>query len=402
MARKDGRYILPAVIDPPRICVQIEIPNDLHHIIAFWGHFELLARAYSWGNDEAHTALEVAAVWRDVWDKARENFYGDGCMGCCPDEIEINQRIYNQNNEWISYVFNMMDDRETPQSFAPDAPENFDSNSGDENPAARTSALCDAVRIYVWSMLDAIMALLRDTAEVIEDINEVPIRAPLIGIFAHAITGLSIGALNGLIGDESAVNEVICHMYENLKGNPVNFEAFRDSVQPFSFPLTSNAFQVASIIDNQNGIEENYRAFVVSLNRQYERLSSGGSSDCPCGCSEEIELEDFGGTGCTTTYMGDDVWRFQQNTPDVDGRYRASFRDISLGCLHVEFAPSPYTHQGVGGNNSHGCCGTADYNGWHFGGGFAPAFLRDVIWWTGDPMDTYYKITCVEPEECEE
>jgi hypothetical protein len=63
------QFVLPAVIDPPRICVQIEIPDEPEHIAAFMGSIRNLGSAYNWQNDSAHTAKAVADVWRDVFDK---------------------------------------------------------------------------------------------------------------------------------------------------------------------------------------------------------------------------------------------------------------------------------------------------------------------------------------------
>lgn len=64
-----ARYQLPAVVHPSsHKCFVIQVPNDIYHIAAFRGQLEALARAYTWGNDEAHTALDVASVWRTVID----------------------------------------------------------------------------------------------------------------------------------------------------------------------------------------------------------------------------------------------------------------------------------------------------------------------------------------------
>jgi len=64
-----ARYDLPAVVAPSTsICFQVPVPNDPMHIAAFKGQIMALSRAYSWGNDAAHTALDVAAVWKPIFD----------------------------------------------------------------------------------------------------------------------------------------------------------------------------------------------------------------------------------------------------------------------------------------------------------------------------------------------
>lgn len=77
------RYTLPLVVNPAeRKCISVYVPNEPYHIAAFRGQLEALARASSWGNDNAHTALEVARVWREVVDNTEEctvEFRQDDC-----------------------------------------------------------------------------------------------------------------------------------------------------------------------------------------------------------------------------------------------------------------------------------------------------------------------------------
>jgi hypothetical protein len=80
MARRNppAKWVLPNVVDPPRICFQIEVPNDVQHLAAFRGAILNLAAAYKWQDDLAHTAKRVAAVWDDVYTKIRTCDSGDG------------------------------------------------------------------------------------------------------------------------------------------------------------------------------------------------------------------------------------------------------------------------------------------------------------------------------------
>jgi hypothetical protein len=78
-----ARYTLPDVIDPVgRKCFAVYVPDNLYHVAAFRGQLEALAHARSWGNDPAHTALDVAKVWRDVVDSVEScdmEFRQDDC-----------------------------------------------------------------------------------------------------------------------------------------------------------------------------------------------------------------------------------------------------------------------------------------------------------------------------------
>ena len=70
MSGKDGGWILPQTIDPDRVCVQLNIPNDPDHIAAFWGALWELTYWNKWQRDPDHKGTEVAQVWKDVWLKA--------------------------------------------------------------------------------------------------------------------------------------------------------------------------------------------------------------------------------------------------------------------------------------------------------------------------------------------
>jgi hypothetical protein len=105
MSRKNppAKWVLPTTIDPPRRCIQIQVPNDPAHVAAFRGALLALASAYNWSDDPAHTAREVALVWRDVVDNSLEwgcnevqyEFRVNGC--------ELQYRVTGTSN-WINLV----------------------------------------------------------------------------------------------------------------------------------------------------------------------------------------------------------------------------------------------------------------------------------------------------------
>lgn len=63
------QWSLPDVVHPDSVvCYTVKVPNERHYIGAFLGAMFLLSKPYAWGNDEAHTAIEVGAVWRRIFD----------------------------------------------------------------------------------------------------------------------------------------------------------------------------------------------------------------------------------------------------------------------------------------------------------------------------------------------
>jgi hypothetical protein len=72
MTRKNppAQWVLPDVVNPPdSICITVPVPNDRKHIGAFYGALFNLTSARFWQDDLAHTAREVALVWRAIFDE---------------------------------------------------------------------------------------------------------------------------------------------------------------------------------------------------------------------------------------------------------------------------------------------------------------------------------------------
>jgi hypothetical protein len=86
----DGGYRLPAEINPPdSICVTVSVPNDLGHVLAFWGALSELGYWWNWERDAQKRGRDAAAVWRERIAQARINtIYGD----CEEGSVQVRQR----------------------------------------------------------------------------------------------------------------------------------------------------------------------------------------------------------------------------------------------------------------------------------------------------------------------
>jgi len=92
------RRTLPDEINPPkRLCFEVEVPDNKYHIAAFRGAILSLASAIGWQNDMAHTAKEVALVWRDVYDKIKLCQGENINLGIDIEESEMNLRVDPDN-----------------------------------------------------------------------------------------------------------------------------------------------------------------------------------------------------------------------------------------------------------------------------------------------------------------
>lgn len=79
------QFDLPQVIDPPRVCMKLNIPNERYHIRAFWTALYRLTLWNSWEADEGKNGTKVASVWRQVWNEAMasdDTFNCDQCNEC--------------------------------------------------------------------------------------------------------------------------------------------------------------------------------------------------------------------------------------------------------------------------------------------------------------------------------
>jgi hypothetical protein len=85
-------YPLPDPVNPPeRLCVVVRVPNSTAHREAFIGAVSELTHAYNWASDSAHTAVDAALVWSDVFWEMMQQFYDNDCegsMNCCYDVVE--------------------------------------------------------------------------------------------------------------------------------------------------------------------------------------------------------------------------------------------------------------------------------------------------------------------------
>lgn len=91
-----AKWVLPEIVDPPeRVCYTVAVPKERQHIAAFWGALLNLASAIHWADDDAHTAKDVALVWREIVDNvcADDSLEGDCCMPCSPVNVNFNESL---------------------------------------------------------------------------------------------------------------------------------------------------------------------------------------------------------------------------------------------------------------------------------------------------------------------
>lgn len=74
----ESGWTLPETVNPDRVCLKLEIPNDFFHLAAFWGAMLSLSYWFNWARDTHGTGKAAADVWFDVFMKAQTAFI----VGC--------------------------------------------------------------------------------------------------------------------------------------------------------------------------------------------------------------------------------------------------------------------------------------------------------------------------------
>lgn len=377
--------------------------------------------------DEAEHFLDVVFV-PNVNDEVIPFFFGGGLRGveicgfgvetmpeeaCCDETNDL----LSTNNVILGKILNLMqggmtaDIRFNSSSLSEtnfDAlidctPEQFNESGSDGGDpdllAKRQKALCLTTVRYVWRVFELMVektGIPDDIMLAIEALFGIE-EAPYMGeIKVRFPEDFAVGAfLAALIGFAS-LEDIVCEMISNLENKFNTFSEFK-----VSLPAMEGENLLRAIVREANQIRGNHTVFARALEKTFmEDLSL---YECPCeeppaGC-EIVFVDTIPGQISPTvvTHITGDIYRIQQNTP-VGANYYATIEDSTGRCLYIELTADPaYPEGAVSHHTIIGCCGDADSD---TVGGFAPIHSTKADWLNGDPIDTYYKITCVDPEDC--
>lgn len=319
--QNDG-YALPENIETDkRKCYCIEIPDEPEYRYAFLNQIMHLMRWFAWEKRKDHSAADAAQVWRNVLSpQIRDEFMCSSCSSYCSqlDVMWINQQAADRLAalDTGSYL-----------SFAPDAPDtSFSEDSHDataDDIAKRINALCLAVSEFLAMELSYWAGLVGLGAAVVTAISLAlgPV-APILAISLGSIAGLTYATLSTILSDPEAIRKVVCNMYEGLLGQTISFANFKAACDPSAFP-DGNAKTLTLWLQGACQKEENYRAFVSILGRDFA-ASSPDSSNCDNCCA-------------TTVY----TYNWKDNTPsNSDDVYAISTSDVSPSLIPYDPAPT--------------------------------------------------------------
>lgn len=201
-------------------------------------------------------------------------------MNCCDFSPYQQQYVYDQISNQQLGVFND-DYTGTPSSVNSNTPDDFFSGDGSSD---RLDALCSACKVYVYSY----SANWQTKAQIALGIAGVFTALASISLVGGVIAGSLLAGLAFITSvaydamrDETALDNVVCCMFDQLSGSPINQANFEFSLSACSFAVGSNEAIIRDIIASDLVQFSNYLSFLNALGDQFV-LSQAGVVDCPC------------------------------------------------------------------------------------------------------------------------
>lgn len=319
LRQKRAGYLLPEQItDHELMCVVLKIPNDTHYRAAFLGQLYELGKWWTWEKSYAPgdtRATEAAAYWRELieeylcmpalcpidlrqspidscliektydgltWQDAWRN---DVCQTVVPDyntQQLLNQVIQQQ-------LLNLYDG--TPSSVNPNAPDDFFASVDPD----RQTALCLAAQAWVGSLVQNYLV----RAGIALGLSGLIVG--LLGIFGPLgiVAGIVLGGALGYISlqgfeaaqDESAINDVVCCMIDNLDGLAISHANFQTALDGCGFDVGSNSDLLKTIVAAELGSEGNYVAFINALGQSYSMAQAGVVCEVSCLVCDTVDYD---------------------------------------------------------------------------------------------------------------
>jgi len=337
---KEKKWLVPDVIDPvEKVCVQLEIPNDVKHIAAFWGALEQLGKAYNW-EDSYADGSETAYVWQDVLEGASEAVkVGENCMLDCDDvedcletstiinviegDVITNETNITNNTTNITHCT----ENPTDGTWYPDAPD----VETDPDPACGAAFyIVQELRVFIVDLeaSDTTYPTLFDA-----------IAAWLAGAFPFTAT-LLIEVLTSIFGGAPSVltdyDAQLDEMREELYCNGFDKSTFSTFVRTLT-----GGNPIADYIDCV-GLSAWQQWYTVGAND----LSQDCSSYCPIIGPVIVTPCYGGGPGGTLQFLGGTSWRATSTWRPATGNHAVTIGTTDASCFTLSNVSTTQTNPG--------------------------------------------------------
>jgi len=324
MSGKDGGWLLPEIIDPPRKSFCIAIPDEPRHVAAFFGALQSLANWWNWQRDPAHNATLVAQVWRAVANNAHTAFYEQECQMYLlrqnPDDAcQLEQSIDGGDTWTLAFDFGLcippatqilLDQLGTiynngwqPSPYAPT--DTWIHTNGDTVARSdqRAGALCYAAHQVVGIICESLVRGYQGAYSLVTLAQAVTaICAPfavilggaVLGGIAVAIAEIALSVVQDMVGDDIAILQntdiretLACVLYEQMSGRPVTAIAFASAFDDDYSCFTADEQRALSLLDavlsNQEALEQYFIGFSDIVAQSLVAEQATLLPSCSCG-----------------------------------------------------------------------------------------------------------------------
>jgi len=323
MSGKDGGWLLPETVDPPRKSFCIEIPNEPRHVQAFFGALQALANWWNWQQDAEHTATLVAQVWRVVANNAHTAFYEEECQMYLlrqnPDDMcQLEQSVDGGDNWTLAFDFGLcippatqtiLDQVGTlynnawqPSPYAPiDTWVHTDGDTVTRSDQ-RAAALCYAAHQVVGLICDTLVGAYQGTYTLVTIAQAATaLLAPfaiilggaVFGGMAVAICEIALAVVQDMIGDDITILQdadiretLACVLFEQMSSRPVTAESFATAFQDDFSCFTASEQRAMELFDrvlgNQEALEQYFIGFSDIVAQSLLAESAALLPTCSC------------------------------------------------------------------------------------------------------------------------
>jgi len=294
------------ICDEPYICLRVNVRWAAY----VGGALHILESPELWAGTEDEKDAAIQQV-RELLDSM-------ACTCGEPCDCSLIAQISMVLAAQIELTLEGLDDG-TVGSFAPDAPDTtWDTDSGDATQPEidrRDAALCWAVAQYIAEILRLTAAQVNEAGAIAQVVGTIlTFFSPPIGL-AVGLTGLLTKTFfQALVNDPTAVQKVICCMYDGLTGEVVNFDTFQASLDDCGFTFGTNEAQIAGLVAQLNGDEANYRVFTRFVGKAFTTMPDAFNvATCICeecwtesgDCNDKQCIETLDGTYQCTSFDQD-------------------------------------------------------------------------------------------------
>jgi len=327
MPDPDKGFPLPDVVDPPRFCIQVEIPNERNHIAAFIGNFLNLGYWFNWQRDADKTGLPVSEIWFSIIQDAinQINSQGGDCVSGC-DCITFRGGLpyHFVPDGHGGGTFEPIDPR-TNGTVSPPWPDPPSGQTGNCLSAANVTAVFKAMITQLVDLLDAAAAFATTVVGITDTLGLLlPPFGEVFSIAAHIATAAGDAGASLMTDtfEGTASVDVYKALTCSLACESSSDGSFND--EQISFALTDFYSKLSGLVDPT--AELLWRGFVGDFFQANGRngITNAGNrggvttydcSDCGCGWCYQFDFgaDDGGFTsqvigGCNYAEYSDTGW----------------------------------------------------------------------------------------------